>query len=338
MSNNCIVVTGGSGQIGGALVRRLIADNSLEVIVVEDKEKHPLPPNGILNKNFISKDKFILEFDSIVKEKNVTAIVHMGAISSTTELNVEALKENNYEYTCHLLDLCRLHNVYLIFASSASVYGNNKDNSEKEENESPLNAYAQSKLDVDNYIRAMAYDSSFNSQVTSLRFFNVSGPDESHKVGQCSPFYTYLSSLIKNGHVNILSGDDGHGNRAHLYSRDFIYTEDVVDVVFWALKNKKDGIFNVGTGQSSTFKSVASACISAYKKKKDQIKSAGIQYYDSIEVVYVPFPEHLKGKSQPYTKADISKLREAGYDKQFIDTKALAESYVDWIIENKDIL
>lgn len=332
-----IVITGACGQIGGAILRRLLSkqQNVFLVDSVQNNNKSKIDPK--FYKYFRDKDEFLLKFEELNKQFAFTAVLHMGAISSTTEKNKDLLVENNYKYSCRLLDLCAANNIPFIFASSASVYGNNKDNSEIEDNECPLNDYAKSKLDFDNYIRKNPHPD-YSGQICSLRFFNVSGPNECHKIGQCSPFYTYLRSLLKDGCVNILSGDDGTGLNANQYSRDFIYVEDVVNVILWCLKNKICGIYNVGTGKTNSFLSVAEACRRAYLNRKKDILRNGFLFFDSIEINYQKFPDHLKGKSQPYTKANISKLRAAGYSEDFLDIDNLANEYLSWMLDNKELL
>ncbi len=336
-----IVVTGGRGQIGGALVRRLLSQGQ-KVFVVEH-ERHT--DNSIQDVNcifFPYKDAFLEKFEELHKQYKFTAVLHQGAISSTTASDKELLQKNNVEYSIKLIELCRKKQIYLSFASSASVYGNNKDNFESPVNEDPLNDYAASKLEVDRYIFSCSLKSDSNQLIDSLRYFNVCGPDELHKLGQCSPFLTYLRSLLKNGSINILSGDDGTGLNANQYSRDFIYVEDVVDVVLWFMENKDGarmcGSYNVGTGETNTFLSVAKACQKIYSNRQKDIQRAGFPFHHFLEVNCQKFPDHLKGKSQPYTKADITKLRAIGYDKPFTDIEQLANNYLTWLLDNKDRL
>lgn len=329
-----IVVTGAGGQIGGAISGRLVGRGQ-DVLPVEWIGYRPFElPSGVKYELLLDKEVFVDKFEELHKQHKFTSVIHCGAISSTTEADEDLLEYNNTEYTKLLMDLCQLHSVNFIFASSASVYGNNKNNEELRENEDPLNAYAKSKLKVDNYIRSEPYGKNSSGQIASLRFFNVSGGDERHKEGQSSPFYRYIKSLIKDGEIKILSGDDGTGIRAEEYSRDFIYVEDVVDVVSWFLETKQSGIYNVGTGETNTFKSVAKACLNAYVSRGEDLNNVGLPVFNPIEIVNQKFPKHLEGKSQQYTRANINKLRAAGFAGKFSTIEQIADKCLTWTLKN----
>lgn len=328
-----IVVTGAGGQIGGAISRRLV-ESGQEVLPVEWIGHRSFKlPSDVKYELLVDKEDFLDNFEQLYQQHKFTTVIHCGAISSTTETDKDLLESNNIQYTKELLTLCNLNQVDVIFASSASVYGNNLNNFEDPKNEDPLNDYAKSKLEIDNEIRGRMLHQP-PAQITSLRFFNVSGGHETHKDGQSSPFHRYFKSLINDGELKMMSGDDGTGIKAEDYSRDFIYVEDVVDVVLWFLNNKQSGIYNVGTGETNKFKDIAKACLNVYTLRGHELNELGYPYFHPLELVNQKFPVHLKGKSQQYTKADISKLRSIGYTGTFLTIEQIADTYFTWLLKN----
>ena len=153
------------------------------------------------------------------------------------------------------------------------------------------------------------------SQVVGFRYFNVYGPNEQHKGSMASVAFHHHQQLPKTGVVKLFEGCDGYGNGEQ--RRDFVYVEDVVNVNLWFMDHpEKSGIFNVGTGASQTFNDVANSVIAWHGQGK---------------VEYISFPEHLKGRYQSFTQADISKLREAGYTKPFKTVEEGVKAYLDAI-------
>jgi ADP-L-glycero-D-manno-heptose 6-epimerase len=151
------------------------------------------------------------------------------------------------------------------------------------------------------------------SQIVGFRYFNVYGPNENHKGSMASVAYHLHQQLPKTNIVKLFQGCDGYGDGEQ--RRDFVYVDDVVDVNLWFMDNyRQSGIFNVGTGASQSFNDVANSVISWHKKG---------------EIQYIPFPEHLVGRYQSFTQADISLLRGAGYDKKFKTVEEGVKSYLD---------
>ena len=152
-----------------------------------------------------------------------------------------------------------------------------------------------------------------NTQIVGLRYFNVYGPQEQHKGNMASVAFHLHNQLKENDEIKLFEGSDGYDDGEQ--RRDFIYVEDVVKVNLWFLKNKNiSGIFNLGTGKSQTFNEIADAVIDWNKKGK---------------VKYIKFPEKLTGAYQSFTEANISKLREAGYEEEFVDVKEGVKRYLD---------
>ena len=210
-----------------------------------------------------------------------------------------------------MLNLSMKSDTPLIYASSASVYGSGNVFEESIENENPINLYAYSKFKFDQLVRRALTKNT--TQIVGLRYFNVYGPQEQHKGSMASVAYHLHNQLKDNDFIKLFKGSDGYGDGEQ--RRDFIYIDDVVKVNLWFMENKEiSGIFNLGTGTSRTFYDVALAVTNWNRKGK---------------IEYIDFPEKLKGSYQSYTEANISKLRKAGYNKDFIDVSEGVNLYLD---------
>jgi len=290
-----IIVTGGAGFIGSNLIKGLNDKGITDILVVDNlskSEKH-LNLNSLRFNDFIAKEDFLPKLQSF---KKIDAVFHQGACSNTTETDGKYMMHNNYEYSKVLLNHSLNNRIDFIYASSAAVYGNG-DNGfcEKPESEYPLNVYAFSKLMFDNYVRNIFKKSTPKSQVLGLRYFNVYGFQENHKGSMASVAYHFFRQMKEGSTVNLFEGSRD-------FLRDFIFVRDVVDVNLFFYEKKISGIYNCGTGAERSFYDIATVF-----KNFDQ----------SINIQFIPFPEHLKGKYQSFTKADLSELRKAGYQKEF---------------------
>ncbi len=311
-----IIVTGGAGFIGSNLVKALNAQGRRDILVVDDLEKGKkfinLADSDIAD--YLDKRDFIelIEEDEDLGE--IEAIFHQGACSTTTEWDGRYMMENNYEYSKSLLNYALERKIPFIYASSASVYGDGaRGFAEARENEFPLNVYAYSKFQFDQYVREILPDA--ESQVVGLRYFNVYGPREQHKGSMASvPFHLY-NQLMRGENPKLFGAYDGYGPGEQ--RRDFIYVEDVVSVNLWLQQNPHvSGLYNCGTGNAQTFKELAQAVI---------------DWFGKGEIEYIPFPEHLKGAYQSFTEANMQALREAGYDKPFKTVQEGVPLYLDWL-------
>lgn len=311
-----IIVTGGAGFIGSNLVHALNKRGINDVLVVDDlsdgRKFFNIVDCNI--RDYRDKDDFL---DEIIKEKinpkDIQAIFHQGACSSTTEWDGRMMMKNNYEYTKTLLHYSLKNRIPFMYASSAAVYGSNEKFTEEPTNESPLNVYGYSKYQLDRYLRRVL--PADHSQVVGLRYFNVYGPREQHKGSMASVAFHLNNQIKEKGNVKLFAGTDGYGNGEQ--RRDFVFIDDVVAVNLWFLDNpKQSGIFNVGTGRSQPFNDVANAVIAWHKRG---------------EIEYIPFPDHLKGSYQSFTEADISALRNAGYQQEFHDVASGVKKYLDWL-------
>ena len=309
-----IVVTGSNGFIGSNLIKGLNKIGYNDIIAVDDHDNPELKENIVHCEiqDYLEIDEFLLKLQkNQIEGKKLKAIFHQGACSNTMEWDAEYLYKNNFLYSKELLNLSRQSNTPLIYASSASVYGNGKVFEESLENENPINLYAYSKFKFDQLVRHELRGS--DTQIVGLRYFNVYGPQEQHKGNMASVAYHLHSQLKENDEIKLFEGSDGYGDGEQ--RRDFIYVDDIVKVNLWFMENTNiSGIFNLGTGKSQTFNDVAEAVIDWNKKGK---------------IKYIEFPEKLKGAYQSFTEANISKLREAGYKEEFLDVQEGVKHYLN---------
>lgn len=315
-----IVVTGGAGFIGSNIVKGLNARGRNDILVVDDLK------DGTKFKNiadcdiadYMDKDDFLTKIvagDEFAAP--IEAVFHEGACSATTEWDGHFMMKINYDYSKAVLHYCLERNIQFLYASSASVYGDGPVFKEALEHEEPLNMYGYSKFQFDQYVRRLPADT--KSQVVGFRYFNVYGPREQHKGSMASVAFHLNNQFRDSGKVRLFEGCDGYGNGEQ--RRDFIFVGDVVAVNLWFWENKdKSGIFNLGTGKSQSFNDVANAVL---------------KYHGSGALEYIPFPDHLKGRYQSFTEADMSAVRAVGYDGAFKTVEEGTTEYMKWLDEGK---
>jgi ADP-L-glycero-D-manno-heptose 6-epimerase len=240
------------------------------------------------------------------------------------------MMDNNFRYTVTLLDWCQAEGVRLIYASSAAVYGPGPDFREARECENPLNVYGYSKFLADQVVRRR-WDE-LGSQVVGLRYFNVYGPREAHKARMASVAFHCFNQYRAEGKVKLFEGSGGYGPGEQ--RRDFVSVEDVVAVNLWFLDHPDvSGIFNLGTGRAQTFNDVAVATVNALRDVAGEpaLDLESLRARGLLE--YTAFPPGLKEKYQSYTQADLSLLRQAGYDAPFLSVEEGVSRYVRWLLE-----
>ncbi len=294
-----LIVTGAAGFIGSNLVEALNARGEHDVIAVDDLKQ----PDKFRNIADLAIADYLdhRAFRERLRQGDdfggpVAAVLHQGACADTTESDGRFMMDNNYEFSKEVLHWCVHRGVPLVYASSASVYGNEIDCAEGPDHERPINVYAYSKLQFDRYVRRLA--PTLRSTVVGLRYFNVYGPRERYK-GKMASMVWQLSEQLKNeGICRLFEGTDGYANGEQ--RRDFVFVADVAAVnLFFAFGGVQTGIFNCGTGRSRSFNDVAKTIIEKLGRGR---------------IEYVPFPDSLRGKYQSFTEAKIDRLRGAGYE------------------------
>ena len=308
------IVTGGAGFIGSNLVAALVESGRDDIVVVDDlTDGHKFV--NIADQpiaDYLDKDEFLERLASDRSfAKGLSAILHQGACSATTEWDGRYMMRNNYSYSQQLLHHCLERGTPYIYASSAAVYGPSQQFVEAPANENPLNVYGYSKLQFDRYVRRIASEPA--SQVVGLRYFNVYGPREQHKGPMASVAWHFNNQVRDDGEARLFEGSGGYGDGEQL--RDFVYVGDVCDVNLWFLDHPEVcGIYNAGTGRAQSFNDVANAVI---------------DWHGRGQIRYVPFPSHLKGAYQSFTQADLTNLRATGCDIEFRPVEQGVKAYLD---------
>ena len=208
-------------------------------------------------------------------------VIHVGAISATTEKDIEKIMSQNYDFSTQLYDACRFYEVNFQYASSASVYGLNQEFTE-ESPVDPRTPYAWSKYLFERYVNR---HSAHYSIAQGFRYFNVYGSGEEHKGNQASPQSQFTKQAKDTGKIKVFHNSDK-------YHRDFIPVESVIQYHLKFLECKESGVFNIGTGETKSFLDVASDIASKH----------------NAEIVEIPMPDNLKNSYQEYTCADMSKV------------------------------
>jgi ADP-L-glycero-D-manno-heptose 6-epimerase len=322
------LVTGGAGMIGSNIVAELAAAGH-EVVVCDwlrqDERWRNLAKHEVAD--VVTPEA--LAGWLAANDGKVRGIVHMGAISATTETDVDAIVRNNIRLTLDLWDWCARTGVPLIYASSAATYGDGSAGFDDvfERNALakllPLNAYGWSKHFIDRRIAAvLAAGGAAPPQWVGLKFFNVYGPNEYHK-GSMKSVVAHNAARVAAGEPLRLfrSYHPDYGDGGQL--RDFVYVKDCARVVTWLFANPQvSGLFNLGTGQARSWLDLGRSLFAA------------LDLPEQIE--FIDMPEQLRGKYQYYTQAEMARLRAAGYDAPFTSLEAGVTDYVRHYLRTED--
>lgn len=325
-----IIVTGGTGFIGSNLVAGLEEAGHKDIVIcdtlgMEDKWRN-IAKREL--RDIVNPERL---FDYLETHKDaIDVIFHMGAISSTTEQDVDLIVETNVVLTRRLWKWCGKHKKRFIYASSAATYGDGEagfvdvDDTKGLSKLSPLNAYGWSKHVFDRRVaRVMeSGEEKVPAQWAGLKFFNVYGPNEYHKDDQMSVICKLYPQVVAGATAKLFkSHNPDYEDGGQL--RDFVYVKDCVNVMLWLLENKKvSGLFNVGTGTARSFKDLAQATFDAANKEP--------------KINYIDMPETLREKYQYFTEANMNKLRTAGYDQPFTELEDGVRDYVQNYMSQED--
>jgi ADP-L-glycero-D-manno-heptose 6-epimerase len=310
------IVTGGAGFIGSAFVWKLNQMGIDDVLIVDDLGHGEKWKNlrGLKYADYVHKSQFLKVFLEGGTNPCVEALVHMGACSSTTETDAEYLMDNNYRYTQGLVAECAEKGIRFINASSAATYGDGSLGFSDDETDlgrlRPLNMYGYTKQLLD----VWAQRNGLLDKMASLKFFNVFGPNEYHKDSMRSVVCKAYEQITETGRLTLFRShrpDYADGEQ----KRDFVSVKDCVDVMWWLVKNPEVcGIFNLGTGTARSFNDLGRAVFAAMGREP--------------AIDYVDTPEAIRAKYQYYTRAEMDKLRAAGYEAPFTPLEEAVADYV----------
>ena len=322
-SGSRVLVTGGAGFIGSALVWALNQRGCEDIVVCD-----------ILSTNEKWRNLVPLRFADYVEGSDLLPrlqsgalgkfdfILHLGACSATTERDATYLIHNNYEFTKDLAAWALAKKARFVYASSAATYGDGSagmDDSEADiESLRPLNMYGYSKQLFDLYAKR----GGFLKQIVGLKYFNVYGPNEDHKADMRSLVHKSYAQVKNEGVIRLFKSyrkeyKDGE------QKRDFLYVKDAVAMTLHLAANKKaGGLFNIGSGAARTWINLANSVFAALGKKP--------------KIEFIEMPETIRDKYQYFTQADISKLRATGYRNEVTPLENAVADYVqNYLVPDK---
>jgi ADP-L-glycero-D-manno-heptose 6-epimerase len=321
-----VLVTGGAGFIGSALVWGLNGRGVDGVVIADrlgttDKWRNLAP---LRFEDYLEADDLFARLESGALGK-FSLVLHMGACSSTLERDASFLARNNFEFTKTLASWSLAHDARFVYASSAATYGDGAAGMSDRVREAadlaalrPLNAYGYSKQLFDQY----ALSHGILGRVVGLKFFNVFGPNEGHKGEMRSLVNKAYEQIRDTGRVRLFRSyrpeyRDGEQRR------DFVYVKDVVEMTLHlAAAPGAAGLYNVGSGEAHTWVELAAALFGAMGREP--------------EIEFIDMPEAMRARYQYYTCADISRLRDTGYDAPVTRLDASVGDYVkDYLVPDQ---
>ncbi len=312
MAGQKIIVTGGAGFIGSAVVWRL-NELGFEDILIADRLDDTDKWRNLVPLRFADYFDGYDLLETLDDLKDVKTVFHLGACSSTTETDADYMIRNNYQYTQDLADWSVRNGVRFVYASSAATYGDGSagmnDGIESLNRLRPLNVYGYSKHLFDQYAaRAGMFD-----RIVGLKYFNVFGPNEDHKGDMRSLVNKAFGQISSTGKLQLFKSSNPDYADGE-FGRDFVYVKDAVDMTLFFMENKIGGLFNVGSGRMNTWNALADAIFKALDLPKN--------------VEFVEMPEKLRDRYQYHTKADLTRIRNAGYAAETTELEAAVGDYV----------
>jgi ADP-L-glycero-D-manno-heptose 6-epimerase len=310
-----IVVTGAAGFIASCLVGELNAQERGDIVVVDDFSKHE-KDNNLDGKEIIAKvarsdfHNWLLEF-----AHEVDFVFHLGARTDTTEFDKQIFDDLNLNYSKKVWEICTKKQIPLVYASSGATYGlgelGYKDDHALTPKLKPLNPYGDSKNDFDIWVLEQKNTPPFWA---GLKFFNVYGPNEYHKGRMASVVFHAFNQITAKGELKLFRSHNSNYKDGEQL-RDFVYVKDVVKVCQFLMNNKPEsGIYNLGTGQARTFLDLG----------LNTFKAMGIE----AKIEFIDTPIDIRDKYQYFTEADMTKLKNAGYNDAFM---TLEEGVADYV-------
>ena len=315
-----IVITGGAGMIGSIIAWHLNTKLGRDDLVIVDHITHEAQWQNLVHRQYVEyldKDQL---FDFLEGNEEVDAVIHMGAISATTERDFNNLVEANIHYSQDLWSWCAENEVPFFYASSAATYGDGSAGYDDANIDKlrPLNAYGYSKHFFDQWALKQTPENSPPAWA-GFKFFNVYGPNEYHKERMASVAFHTFNQFSETGTMKLFKGTKA-GIKDGEQLRDFVYVKDAASVVAHFLstvmnnKPAPNGIYNIGTGQARSFKDLSENVIANMGK--------------TPHITYVDMPEDLQGKYQYFTQANMTNLRAAGYKAPMTSLEDGIKDYV----------
>lgn len=307
-----ILITGGAGFVGSNIVATLNRDGERDIVVCDDLGSGSKWLN--LRKSLVQDIVPVAQLPQWLEGRSLAAVLHMGANSSTTATDADAVLDTNLRASLRLLEWCTLARVPFIYASSASTYGDGAQGFvddvavEALRRLRPLNLYGWSKHMFDLVVAdRIERRLPLPPICVGLKFFNVYGPNELHKGSMMSLVSKYHGLAAAGQRIELFkSHRDGIADGAQ--RRDFVHVDDIVDVVRWLLNSgPRAGLFNVGTGTARTFNDLVAALFAAVGRRPD--------------IAFVDMPEAIRDRYQYHTEADLTRLRGAGYNQPFLSVE-----------------
>lgn len=320
-----IIITGAEGFIGSCLVAALNQAGYNDLILVDDFGMETRQDN-LIGKTYTAKVNRT-DLANWIDENHrlIQFIFHIGARTDTTETNEAILKELNLDYSQMLWNKCVSYGLPIVYASSAATYGNGEFGYDDDETQLdhlvPLNLYGKSKNDFDKWAIAQERKPYFWA---GLKFFNVYGPNEYHKGRMASVVLHAFNQLQNTGEVKLFrSHNPNYQDGGQL--RDFVYVKDLTDVCLFLMHHRKNsGIYNLGSGQARTFKDLVTAIFTALNKTPN--------------ISYIDTPIDIRDKYQYFTEANMTKLKNIGYEKPFTSIEDGVGDYVtNYLVHHKRI-
>lgn len=306
-----IVVTGAAGFIGFQVAKRLVNEGKSVILVdtlpfFDERAEHAELKGHKKVIGRLSPLELIAK-KSVIDFSKVDGIIHMGACSDTTEMRVDYLSEVNVEYSKTLWNLAIEYSIPFVYASSAATYGAGENGYDDDESKishlKPLNPYGNSKLQFDLWVLEQEKKGNTPPTWSGFKFFNVYGFGERHKVKMASVVFQGFEQIRAHGKLKLFKSHKA-GIADGEQKRDFVYVEDVVDVMLFALNGGiKRGIYNLGSGKARSFHDLAKATFKALGK------SENIEFIDT--------PIEIRDRYQYFTEATMAKLRKTGYTREF---------------------
>jgi ADP-L-glycero-D-manno-heptose 6-epimerase len=311
-----------TGFIGSAVVWRLNELGHEDIFIADRLDETDKWKNLVALKfaDYIDADDLI---DDLRNFRDTATIFHLGACSSTTELDSDYLIRNNYRYTQELTEFALANGIRFIYASSAATYGDGsagmEDDFESLERLRPLNIYGYSKHLFDQY----AARNGMFDRIVGLKYFNVFGPNENHKGDMRSLVSKAYAEITKTGMLGLFRSYNPQYKDGE-FGRDFVYVKDAVEMTLHFMDSDKSGLFNIGSGRMSTWNELANSIFAALGREPN------IQYID--------MPEQLRDRYQYHTQADLSRLRQAGYTAETTSLESAVADYVqNYLIPGKHL-